>query len=128
LPTDPRQILVTGATSDIGAGIAWAFAAMGDSATATGAINAEVETTAARAGAVHRRLDVRDGDAVQRLLEVLGALDVVVNCAGVIHRGAEHDPEVCAQTLDINLTGTMRVCTAACKARAGCIDNTPPRC
>jgi NAD(P)-dependent dehydrogenase (short-subunit alcohol dehydrogenase family) len=52
---------------------------------------------------------------------------VVVNCAGVIRRGAEHDVAVFADTLDINLTGTMRVCTAArpaLKARAGCIVNT----
>ena len=39
----------------------------------------------------------------------LGELDVVVNCAGVIRRNAEHDPAVFADTLDINLTGTMRV-------------------
>ena len=40
-------------------------------------------------------------------------LRVVVNCAGVIRRGAEHEPEAFAEVLDINLTGTMRVCAAA---------------
>jgi NAD(P)-dependent dehydrogenase (short-subunit alcohol dehydrogenase family) len=52
---------------------------------------------------------------------------VVVNCAGVIRRGAEHDPAAFAETVDINLNGTMRVCTAArpgLKARRGCIVNT----
>ena len=39
-------------------------------------------------------LDVRDGDAVRALVDGLGELDVVVNCAGVIRRGAEHDPVV----------------------------------
>jgi NAD(P)-dependent dehydrogenase (short-subunit alcohol dehydrogenase family) len=57
----------------------------------------------------------------------LGPLDVVVNCAGVIRRGAEHDPQAFADTIDINLNGTQRVCSAAragLKARGGCIINT----
>lgn len=123
---NPRQVLITGATSGIGAGIARAFAAHGDRVTATGATDAEVEA-AMGDGIVHRRLDVRDDGAIKRLVQELGELDVVVNCAGVIRRGAEHDPEVFAQTLDINLTGTMRVCSAAraaLKARGGCIVNT----
>jgi len=122
-----RQILITGATSGIGAGIARAFAAAGDRVTATGATEAEVEAAAACDGVAHRRLDVRDDGAIKRLVHELDGLDVVVNCAGVIRRGAEHDPEVFAQILDINLTGTMRVCTAAraaLKARGGCIVNT----
>jgi len=70
---------------------------------------------------------VRDGVAVQALVAALGPLDVVVNCAGVIRRGAEHDPVAFADTVDINLTGTMRVCAAArpaLAARRGCIINT----
>jgi len=123
----PRRILVTGATSGIGAGIARAFAAAGESVVATGATDAEVDATRATAGIDLRRLDVRDGAAVSALVEGLGELDVVVNCAGVIRRGAEHDPIAFAETVDINLTGTMRVCAAAragLKARRGCIVNT----
>jgi len=54
-------------------------------------------------------------------------LDVLVNCAGVIRRGEEHDPAVFEDVIDINLTGMMRVCTAARAAlsrRGGCIINT----
>ena len=36
----------------------------------------------------------------------------MVNCAGVIRRGEELDPAVFAKVVDINLTGTMRVCAA----------------
>jgi len=121
-------VLVTGATSGIGAGIAGAFAAAGDAVVATGATDAEVAAARAQTPGIEvRRLDVRDGDAVRALVESLGELDVVVNCAGVIRRGAEHDPLVFAETVDINLTGTMRVCAAAragLKARGGCIVNT----
>ena len=123
----PRHILVTGATSGIGAGIARAFAAIGDTVTATGATDADVASAVHVAGVTAVRLDVRDGDAVKTLVAGLGELDVVINCAGVIRRGAEHDPVAFADTVDINLTGTMRVCAAArarLAARGGCIVNT----
>lgn len=123
-----RTILITGGTSGIGAGIASAFAAQGDRVTVTGATGPEVELAREQlaVNAAHV-LDVRDGVAVCNLLEALGELDVVVNCAGIIRRGAELDPDVFAQTIDVNLNGTMRVCAAArkgLKARSGCIINT----
>jgi NAD(P)-dependent dehydrogenase (short-subunit alcohol dehydrogenase family) len=75
-----------------------------------------------------RVLDVRDAAAVQALVATFDTLDVLVNCAGTIRRGgAELDPEVFAEVLDINLTGTMRVCAAArtkLASRRGCIVNT----
>jgi NAD(P)-dependent dehydrogenase (short-subunit alcohol dehydrogenase family) len=37
----------------------------------------------------------------------------VVNSAGTIRRGAEHEPEVFDQVVDVNLNGGMRVSTAA---------------
>ncbi|MCB1995514.1 MAG: SDR family oxidoreductase [Burkholderiaceae bacterium] len=126
----PRRILITGATSGIGAGIAEAFLAAGDTVFITGATAAEVDRareTTALAAAQAVVLDVREADAVAGFVTGLGELDVVVNCAGVIRRGAEHDPAAFADTVDINLNGTMRVCAAAragLKARGGCIVNT----
>ncbi|WP_108661586.1 SDR family NAD(P)-dependent oxidoreductase [Acuticoccus kandeliae] len=110
------RVLVTGSTSGIGAAIARGFLAAGAAVTATGATAREVE--AAKADPVLGKadiamLDVRDGEAVRGLVESHDRLDVVVNCAGVIRRQEEHDPEVFASVIDINLTGSMRVCAAA---------------
>jgi NAD(P)-dependent dehydrogenase (short-subunit alcohol dehydrogenase family) len=72
-------------------------------------------------------LDVRQNEHVQNVLGEFGEFDVLVNCAGIIQRNVEHDPEVFAQTVDVNLNGTMRACAAAregLKARRGCIVNT----
>lgn len=109
-----RCVLVTGGTSGIGAAVAGGFAAAGARVTVTGVSAAEVE--AARddlpdvAAVV---LDVRDGAQIQSLFGSFDRLHHLVNCAGVIRRGAEHDPAVFAEVVDINLTGTMRVCSAA---------------
>ena len=125
-----KKVFITGGTSGIGAAIARAFAATGASVTATGATPAEVEVAQAlsanRLVAFHM-LDVRQNERVQNVLVEFGEFDVLVNCAGIIQRNAEHDPEVFAQTVDINLNGTMRACAAAragLKARQGCIVNT----
>ena len=124
------NVLVSGGSSGIGAAIARAFAAAGARVTATGATEADVAAARQRDGAAgigHAVLDVRDGAAVIALVAGLGPLDVLVNCAGVIRRGAEFEPEGFADTVDINLNGTMRLCTAAragLAQRRGCIVNT----
>lgn len=124
------RVLVSGGTSGIGAAIARAFAAQGAQVSVTGATEAETDAARARAdmaGIACQVLDVRDGAAVASRVAGLGELDVLVNCAGVIRRGAELEPEVFAEVVDINLVGTMRMCAAAragLKARAGCIVNT----
>jgi NAD(P)-dependent dehydrogenase (short-subunit alcohol dehydrogenase family) len=122
-----RKVFVTGATSGIGQGIARAFADLGDDVIATGATRHEVDAAPRHARIDYRVLDVTDGAAVHGTVQSLGELDVVVNCAGIIQRGIEHDAEAFARTIDVNLTGTMRVCAAArrqLQARRGSIINT----
>lgn len=125
-----RKILVTGGSSGIGAAIAQVFASNGDLVVATGVTKEEVERAQVQSESTaisFQELDVRDGSAVQACIDEIDSLDVLVNCAGVIRRNAEHEPEVFADVIDINLNGSMRVCTAArekLKQRKGCIINT----
>jgi len=109
-----RHVLITGGTSGIGAAIAAAFLGEGAIVTATGVSLEEVAGAAkAMPGLQTALLDVRNAAEIASLVTSLPALHHVVNCAGVIRRGAEHDPEVFADIIDINLTGTMRICAAA---------------
>ena len=124
-----RWVLVTGGTSGIGLGCVRAFGALGARVVATVASEAERQRAAddpAHAGLSFATLDVRDPGAIGALLDGFDRLDVVVNAAGVIRRDQESDPDVFAQVIDINLTGTMRVCAAAkpkLAASQGCVVN-----
>jgi NAD(P)-dependent dehydrogenase (short-subunit alcohol dehydrogenase family) len=125
-----KVALVVGGTTGIGAAIADAFAQLGAVVTVTGATAAEC--VAARASPAFRcrdpvAIDVREEAAVRRLIDDMPRLDVLVNCAGVIRRGAEHEVPVFEDVLAINLTGSMRTATLArakLKATGGSIVNT----
>ena len=123
-----KHVLVTGCTSGIGLAIAAAFLNEGAIVTATGVSLEEVASAAqSMPGLRTAVLDVRSAAAIESLVTSLPSLHHVVNCAGIIKRGAEHDPEVFADVIDINLTGTMRICTAArakLKEAKGSIVNT----
>jgi len=111
-----RVALVTGGTSGIGAAVAEALAAVGAVVTVTGATQAECDAARAAPGFTARDalpLDVRDDAGVRALIANLPRLDVLVNCAGTIRRGVEHDPAEFEQTVAINLTGVARCCAHA---------------
>lgn len=110
-----RRVLVTGGTSGIGAALAAGFAEAGAEVLATGLTEAEIAAAGQTAhGSVsYGQLDVRDGDAVRALIGGLDRLDVLVNCAGVIRRSEELEPEVFDMVVDVNLHGTMRTGAAA---------------
>jgi len=122
--------LISGGTSGIGAAIGNQLARLGahvivTGATAQEAAAARLATDFAAASAIV--LDVRDSTAIAQRIAALPRLDILVNCAGIIRRGAEHDPEIFAEVIDVNLNGTMRLCAAArprLRETRGCIVNT----
>jgi NAD(P)-dependent dehydrogenase (short-subunit alcohol dehydrogenase family) len=125
-----RVVLVSGGTSGIGAAIAGALATLGAKVTVTGATETEAAAARERCGLWWEGaigLDVRDASAIAAYFASLEKLDILVNCAGIIRRGDEHDPKVFAEVVDVNLNGTMRLCAAARPLLAktyGCIVNT----
>lgn len=124
-----KRVLITGGTSGIGESLARGFIAAGAEVTICGV--AEAEVGAARLDPVLRTaeahvLDVRDRTAIETLVGRHDRLDVVINCAGLIRRGEELDPDVFESVVDVNLNGAMRMCAAARPLLArskGCIVN-----
>jgi NAD(P)-dependent dehydrogenase (short-subunit alcohol dehydrogenase family) len=123
-----QHALVTGGTGGIGGAIALALSAKGGRITVTGKTAEEVrQFRSLHTGIVAQALDVTDSDAINRLVGGFDRLDVLVNAAGMILRGnQEHQPLEFAQVLDVNLSGTMRLC-AACRPflakTKGCVLN-----
>jgi NAD(P)-dependent dehydrogenase (short-subunit alcohol dehydrogenase family) len=111
-----KTVLVTGGTSGIGAATSLAFKRAGAKVIACGFTDQELAEARANpefAGIDIQPLDVSDKAAVDTLVRSLERLDVVVNSAGMILRDSEHDPEMFDKVLDVNVSGGMRVSTAA---------------
>jgi 3-oxoacyl-[acyl-carrier protein] reductase len=139
----PRSVLVTGASRGIGAAIARAFAEAGDRvAVHYGSRRDEAEEVgAALAGDGHVVVgaDLADADAVLRMVtevaEAFGAIDVLVNNAGVFapHPITETSYEqwqwAWDRTLGVNLVGAANVtwCAVRHMGRGGRIVNVASR-
>ena len=104
-----KRALVTGGTTGIGLGIAHGLAAAGVQVIAAGLAGSGLTE-----GAIGiRDLDVTSQDQVDSLVGSLTDLDILVNCAGIIRRDAEFEMSVFDQVLNVNLSGTMRMCVAS---------------
>ena len=111
-----HRVLVVGGAGDIGAAISTAFLDAGCEVVATG-----VDAAALRGSALQPRprltlapLDVTDDPAIAAFTASLGRLHTLVNCAGILARFKEFEVETFQRVIDVNLTGTFRLCTA-CK-------------
>lgn len=125
-----HHALVTGGTSGIGRAAALALAASGCTVRVTGLTEREVrafQDDPANAGIAACQLDVADNDAVTGLVAQFAQLDILVNAAGIGGQGpADFTEEGFVNSININLSGTMRVCYAAkalLSARGGAIVN-----
>ena len=123
-----KMALVTGGTSGIGRAIALALADEGCRVVVTGRTSEEVDSFHADGREMSAKpLDISMDAAIGQLISGLDRLDILVNSAGTILRGGrEHDPADFANVIDVNLNGTMRVCSH-CRTRLvasrGCVIN-----
>ncbi|MGX9354100.1 SDR family NAD(P)-dependent oxidoreductase [Roseobacteraceae bacterium S113] len=108
-----KTAIVTGGTRGIGAGVARVLAQSGWHVIAASASEKEMAEFAPQEGITTALVDVTDTASVAALFERAPRLDGLVNCAGILARGAEYDIETFARVIDVNLTGTMRCCLAA---------------
>src|SRR5579863_5160049 len=112
---DGRRILITGAASGMGRGIAELFAAEGATLALVDLNGEGAAETAGRLGAKSYRCDVSSVVDVQRTVgaavDHLRGLDGVVNAAGVLVNQAfeESDPKSFATMLAVNLTGPYNI-------------------
>ena len=83
-----KRALVTAAAQGIGAATARAFAAQGAAVTATDINEETLAGLAGTRGISVRRLDVTDAEEVSAVAAEVGAVDVLFNCAGVVHHGS----------------------------------------
>jgi NAD(P)-dependent dehydrogenase (short-subunit alcohol dehydrogenase family) len=123
-----RQVLITGGTSGIGRAIADAFANEGSRVTATAKTPKEItQALPLRANIRAYPLDNTQPEDITKVIGTLDRLDVLINAAGIILRdNQEFNAEKFAHVVDVNLTGTMRLCLAAKEllfASRGCVIN-----
>jgi NAD(P)-dependent dehydrogenase (short-subunit alcohol dehydrogenase family) len=109
-----KQALITGGARGIGFGIAEAMLAAGYSVTVTGLTAEEVAAVPRRDRLSAVRLDVTSDSDVAACIAGLSGLDALVNSAGMVLRdGKEFTIAGFQKVIDVNLTGTMRMCMAA---------------
>jgi NAD(P)-dependent dehydrogenase (short-subunit alcohol dehydrogenase family) len=102
------RALISGGASGIGAAVAQALTEAGCHVIAADLPGAPLPTDRRIETA---EVDVTDKASVRALAAGLDRLDILVNAAGIIRRGAEYEPDVFARVLDVNLVGVMRLCT-----------------
>ncbi len=132
--TGDRVVIVTGGASGMGAASARAFAELGDTVVIIDRDPERAREIAADIGAPEPSIgDVSESAfcrrSVEEVVEQHGQLDVLVNCAGVIHRAgaADTDDAQWRKVMGVNVDGVFYMSRAAigpmCERRHGVIVN-----
>lgn len=106
-----KRVLITAAAQGIGRASVEAYLAAGAEVIAA---DINQQALADLPGAQTVVLDVTDASAIQRLAAEVGPLDVLFNCAGVVHAGTilECPESDWAFALDLNVTAMYRMIRA----------------
>jgi NAD(P)-dependent dehydrogenase (short-subunit alcohol dehydrogenase family) len=121
LSLEGKTAVVTGGTSGIGRALSLGLADAGADVVATARRQQEVDDTAAEIEARGRKTVRLASDVCNRaslevllaaVLDGLGKVDILINCAGKIKRAPTltFPEEEWTSILDTNLTGTLRAC------------------
>jgi 3-oxoacyl-[acyl-carrier protein] reductase len=104
------QVLVTGGTSGIGAGIAAAYRAAGADVTITGTRKAAAQYEEDLSGFRYLPLSLTDNAQIAAVAAAMPRLDILVNNAGAnFMMQNEYDPEIFEKGVQVNLTSAYRM-------------------
>jgi 2-keto-3-deoxy-L-fuconate dehydrogenase len=126
---DGKIALITAAAQGIGRATAEAFARAGARVIATDTNAAKLAELGGIANIETRILDVLDGEAIAATVKAIGRIDILFNCAGVVHSGAllEMSDKDLDFALDLNLRAQVRTIKAVLpqmlERQDGCIIN-----
>jgi 2-keto-3-deoxy-L-fuconate dehydrogenase len=127
--TGKRTALITAAAQGIGRASAETLAKAGYRVVATDINATALAELAGIEGVETAVLDVRDAAAIAALVEKIGVVDLLFNCAGVVHGGTilEATDEQIEFALDINFRSQVKTIRAVLPGmlarRDGCIIN-----
>ena len=109
-----KIVLVTAAAQGIGRASVEAFVRAGAKVIATDINAAKLAELDGTAGVTTRVLDVLSADAVQAAVAEIGRIDVLFNCAGVVHSGTvlEMSDKDLDFALDLNVRAQIRTIQA----------------
>ncbi|WP_313199066.1 SDR family oxidoreductase [Rhizobium sp.] len=109
-----KVVVVTAAGQGIGRASALAYASAGAKVWATDINDEALATLNGEAGIETAKLDVLDGASVTAFFERIGAVDVLFNCAGVVHGGSvlEMSDKDLDFAFDLNVRAMVRTIKA----------------
>ena len=109
-----KTALLTAAGQGIGRATAEAFVREGATVIATDINQAQLDALKEQAGCVIRRLDVTDGAAITALVNEIGDVDILFNCAGFVDGGTilECDDAAWDRSFEINARSMYRLMRA----------------